>query len=156
MQREWLLKLSDLLESLPIGRFDYGHWVGCNWEGKQDLSCGTTACAAGWATTIPELREQGLVLEQDEEVGYIALVREGVEIAVTFGALSKVFDLEIREAIYLFRSDVEMSSFDKYGGLPRSPPPTASATDVAQHLRNFVRWHDQQLAPREPQPQEPT
>lgn len=57
-----LLKLADFLEKLSRKRFDYSCWVGEDWEGKQDLSCGTTACALGWATTIPSFRRVGLRL----------------------------------------------------------------------------------------------
>lgn len=62
-----LEKLCDLLENLPRKRFDYSHWVGEDWQGKPDLSCGTTACALGWATTIPSLRRLGLRLYKAED-----------------------------------------------------------------------------------------
>jgi hypothetical protein len=60
--RRLLLLLADFLDKLDPARFDYTDWVGDSWEGKQDLSCGTTACAMGWACTMPEFRALGLRL----------------------------------------------------------------------------------------------
>jgi len=57
-----LLVLAAFLEKLPPDRFDFGQWVGADWKGSPDLSCGTTACALGWATTIPRFRRMGLRL----------------------------------------------------------------------------------------------
>jgi len=54
-----LLKLADFLEKLPRKRFDYGNWIGDDWKGKADLSCGTTACALGWACAMPAFRRLG-------------------------------------------------------------------------------------------------
>jgi len=58
-----LLVLAAFLDELPPERFDYTKWVGRDWGGAEDLSCGTVACALGWATTIPEFRELGLRLK---------------------------------------------------------------------------------------------
>jgi hypothetical protein len=59
-----LLKLAAFLEKLPPKRFDYGSFVGDSWQGKPDLSCGTTACAMGWAVAMPEFKRLGFVLGQ--------------------------------------------------------------------------------------------
>lgn len=64
-----LLVLADFLDRLPWHRFDLTSWVGCAWKGAQDLSCGTTACALGWAATIPEFRDLGLRLRRNGEPG---------------------------------------------------------------------------------------
>ncbi len=64
-QARRLLKLADFLESLPRNRFCLERWVGRGWEGKPDLSCGTTACALGWATTIPEFRKLGVRMKKE-------------------------------------------------------------------------------------------
>jgi hypothetical protein len=56
--RHW----ANILRQVPKGNFDMGEWQ----IGDQPLSldmdgtCGTTACAGGWATTDPEFRERGL------------------------------------------------------------------------------------------------
>lgn len=57
-----LLKLAAFLWKLPRKRFDYSVFVGGDWQGAQDLSCGTTACALGWACTMPAFRRLGLRL----------------------------------------------------------------------------------------------
>lgn len=57
-----LLKLAKFLARLPPERFDYSRWVGADWKGKQDLSCGTSGCALGWASTMPAFRRLGLHL----------------------------------------------------------------------------------------------
>jgi hypothetical protein len=66
-----LLKLADFLDRLPHKRFDYSWWTGADWKGKPDLSCGTTACALGWAATMPMARRAGVQLfQQKEDNGY--------------------------------------------------------------------------------------
>lgn len=66
-QIENCLILAAFLRSDPRirkeGRFNMNRFVGDNWEGKPDLSCGTSACAAGWAATIPHFRNKGVKLD---------------------------------------------------------------------------------------------
>ena len=57
-----LLRLADFLDALPPTRFKFDTWVGGDWGGLPDLSCGTTACGLGWATTMPEFQKLGLYL----------------------------------------------------------------------------------------------
>lgn len=57
-----LLKLADRIEILPRKRFIIHSWVGEGWNGSSGFSCGTSACAMGWATTMPEFRRLGLRL----------------------------------------------------------------------------------------------
>lgn len=57
-----LLKLAEFLDRLPPKRFDYSIWVGEDWQGAQDLSCGTTGCALGWAAAMPEFQKLGVKL----------------------------------------------------------------------------------------------
>jgi len=128
-----LLALADLLQKLPPKRFDYSHWVGDDWKGKQDLSCGTTACAFGWATTMPSLRRLGLVLHKSE----VTLHKNGGYLFPSEAA-KEVFGLSYAEFEYLF---VPYSERDlpKYK-LPVSYiPDSASAKTVAAHIRNFVK-----------------
>ena len=66
MNVERLKRLADFLRNeVPPERFDISTWVGTSakpWLGKEDLSCGTVACAMGWATQVPEFRAAGLRL----------------------------------------------------------------------------------------------
>lgn len=71
--RERLLKLCAFMESLPAEadqhfhmrtfiyhQGDHEHEIAVTPTVDQLLSCGTTACALGWATTIPEFQALGL------------------------------------------------------------------------------------------------
>lgn len=66
MNRYRMEKLRDhLRDNVADERFYLATWAGNSetpWEGKQDLSCGTSACAMGHAVTIPEFRADGLAL----------------------------------------------------------------------------------------------
>lgn len=68
-----LIILAEKLETIPKERFNYNVWVGENWGGRVDLSCGTTACAMGWATTIPALRKLGLRMSRTEFIPRVDL-----------------------------------------------------------------------------------
>ena len=130
-----LLRLAAFLEKLPRKRFDYGNWVGDDWKGKPDLSCGTTACALGWATAMPEFRRLGLVMVQelnDEGVsvtGYVAL--KGIRYSNEYDAACEVFGMEHDDIDRVFMPG------DAYtcSGLPLSATPK----QVARHIRKFVK-----------------
>lgn len=59
-----LITLAQYAETkIPDAQFYMGHWVDTyTWKGKPDLSCGTSACLMGHATTIPEFQALGLRL----------------------------------------------------------------------------------------------
>jgi hypothetical protein len=42
---ELLNDVADLMDIVPNNRFDFKVFAGRDWQGKSDLSCGTTACA---------------------------------------------------------------------------------------------------------------
>jgi hypothetical protein len=85
IQAKRILKLADFLKTVPPEKFDMTRFAGSmesnTWgsyvtrrllAGKKIGDCGTTACAAGWATTMPVFRKLGLVLRNREgrtEVG---------------------------------------------------------------------------------------
>lgn len=109
MNRERLTILATFLATIPPERFDLGTWAGndkIHWGGEKDLSCGTTACAMGWAATIPEFQALGLHLEIPAH-GFaqngFAQIRFGNEIA--FAAAAEFMDLTPRETDYLFDPD---------------------------------------------------
>lgn len=135
-----LLKLADFLKKLPRKRFDYGAWVGEDWKGKADLSCGTTACALGWATVIPSLRKAGLRLykRNDGTNGYVTLknrTRVGSE-----QAAAEVFGITPQEAGYLFTPEYDTWGLDvRFEHLGTAPGWDATPQQVAKHIRNFVK-----------------
>jgi hypothetical protein len=69
MNKERLQTLATFLKKVPSNKFDLGHWRVHvdNEDGPPvtDLNeCGTTACAIGWACSIPEFIEAGLVYKE--------------------------------------------------------------------------------------------
>jgi hypothetical protein len=120
-----LLALADLLEKLPRKRFDYSNWVGDNWTGDPKLSCGTTACALGWATTMPNLRRAGLRLNKAGSP-YNIKDEERDELAAC-----GLFCLEPYEARHLFMPN------QQYRGQPTLSI-GATPKQVARNIRHFV------------------
>jgi len=69
-----ILRLADFVEKLPRKRFDFRHFVGGDWKGDKELSCGTTACALGWSTAIIYFRRLGLsIRSRGEYKGQVVL-----------------------------------------------------------------------------------
>jgi hypothetical protein len=131
MNARRLLLLADFLEKLPRKRFNYNTWVGDSWEGAKDLSCGTTACALGWAATIPILRRAGLELRQSRAGnGYVALrgKRVSEHNDPSFLAAMHVFDICEDDVHYLFTP---------YGSRLL---PTVGPKAVAKHIRRYVAY----------------
>ncbi len=124
-----LLRLCDKLEKLPRSRFDYSTWVDTEkWKGKVDLSCGTTACALGWATTIPSIRKQGLKLSR---IGSVLCKGGYAELAASIA-----FGISNEDASFLFYPGSVSSIYNW-----QSPGQHATAKQVAAHIRRFVNAH---------------
>lgn len=96
-----LLKLAQFLKTVPAERFNMGVWVGDDWKGDPDLSCGTSACALGWATVIPEFRRLGLRLVKPRGFwgGTVRLGRRRLDALRVAG---EVFAIDIDGASQLF------------------------------------------------------
>lgn len=147
-----LLQLADFLEKLSPERFDYGVWVGETWKGDPDLSCGTTACAAGWACVIfPELK-----LYRDGKVSRAVRLHRVVDgkdhydqfDSVT-AAVRRLLLLDHKTAHWLFLplasppDVVKVASAIMARGRPEavarpSPAVTADAKEVAGHIRHVA------------------
>lgn len=124
--------LADFLEKLPPERFDYTRWVGTDWKGMPDLSCGARACALGWATTIPEFRELGLRLELlGSTVNVVLPSEDGSLCRNSFTSAALVFDIDSVEADYLFAPADDVDYVDH-------PGEDASPREVAQLIRDFI------------------
>lgn len=132
-----LLKLANFLDKLPPHRFDFRTWAGYNWKGKADLSCGTSACAMGWATTFPSFRRLGLRLAQEAFGSGRAWVYlkgrprgDGPWLAG-----KKIFGLNKEEFNFLFISyeNINVFMYDR-----NSLGPLSSAKEVANHIRFFA------------------
>jgi hypothetical protein len=122
-----LLALAAFLRTVPRKRFDYGRWVGSDWKGAQDLSCGTTACALGWAATMPQFRRLGLILRDGEKFGdgfYVGLKSDPQ--AYSGEAAMQVFGLD----------DVEVDKIF----FPRDViEETATPKQVAKKIERYVK-----------------
>lgn len=86
--------LAAFLDTIPPDKFNYSEWVDRDWKGKPDLSCGTKACALGWATTMPEFRKLGLHLNAivSEYDPSFPTVRGSPTIKDEFGRKKQDFD----------------------------------------------------------------
>jgi hypothetical protein len=123
-----LLKLADFLEKLPRKRFCFQWFVGLDWKGADDLSCGTTACALGWATTMPTFKRLGLAIHKGQFVNLVRLNKRGGP----WGAATRLFGISRSESEYLFNPR----------GCPKRPnclSGDATPKQVAKHIRQFVR-----------------
>lgn len=134
--KQRLLKLADFLDKLPPKRFNFSSWVGHSWEGKADLSCGTNACAMGWATTINEFRELGLrLIDSDSEPSFPAIVKNNRPAYLYDShldpelAAKEIFGLSSKDFIYLFIPSRDAR--DRLRG-------NASAKDVSNRIREYV------------------
>lgn len=140
-----LMNLASFLDTIPEKNFDYSSYVD-NWDGKsQDLiSCGSTACALGWAAMMPEIAALGVVLSPSETVkglGYVTFTGDKItpNCNQSLDVGRKVFDLTIEEFYFLFMPDHHMSFDDEEETSYCSPDENASAKEVANHIRLFVR-----------------
>lgn len=127
-----LTKLIEYMESLPRearAHFDMGYWFRHHGDnhyhdlyGKSELTrrdlnlCGTSACALGWAATIPSFRRDGLRLTPTG-VYFGNEWCEGAEAAVVF------FDI------------TDDMAYDLFGGANRDKTPKQWAKRARKVLR---------------------
>ncbi len=130
---ERLLRLADFLEKLPPERFDYSMGVGEDWGGKQDLSCGTTACALGWAATMPEFRALGMRISRYGVVTCENYEAEGFR--ASRHAANAVFGTSVDDFDYLFFAASVKDDSDERGF---SIEPNRDPKYVAEKIRRFV------------------
>jgi hypothetical protein len=127
--------LRDTLRTSTIahtpGRFNLNTWAGNDeipWEGNPDLSCGTSCCAVGLGTTIPEFAAAGLCLDASigdgGDAGLVYKCKEDGHCYSSFHAVEKFFELSSRDAYYLF-------SVGSY-------PYDATADEVADRIDLFL------------------
>lgn len=94
-----LLKLADFLEKLPPRKFAMRTWATAAKEGRP--SCGTAACALGWATAIPAFYKAGLYLHPTpERLFHQYEPRIGRRRQISAGAF--FFKLSRKQALELF------------------------------------------------------
>lgn len=110
-----IMKLIEFMEGLPPKankHFDMGMWCtheddshshlirGDAFEQKDIMACGTSACAAGWAATLPYFKRLGLELRWG---GYDAALHvNGKPVIPGSKALARVFDVGGAQTYALF------------------------------------------------------
>ena len=95
--KQKLFKLADFLEhEVEDSWFDMDWWAA---EGFPEKKCGTTACAAGWATVC--FPDSGLYLEGAEELG-IRYKYENGRVISGMEAAAVFFGINITIAEYMF------------------------------------------------------
>lgn len=98
-RRDLLVKLADYMRALKPSKFDFSSW----WDGHEPKNgkpaCGTVACIAGHAPSIPEFYEKGLRLIHG---GALALRRGGRNISYGANAMAAVLGIPEQDAIELF------------------------------------------------------
>lgn len=142
MFKQRLLKLADLLDTVPRKRFNISSWASSKFCGKpkepEHNECNTTACAMGWATTLPVFKRAGLKLRLPENKlnydGCMILTMAKKHMCSTYlthmDAAAAVCGISYHEAQQLF--DVE----DPSTGKPRS---RETPKQVARRIRKFVK-----------------
>ena len=132
--RKRLLMIEHKVRHVPPNRFFFGHWVGRDWQGMPDLSCGTTGCAIGWGTTIPYLRELGLHLHRgDYNSGTYPTVGETPAIDSS-QSIAELLGLNTNQYDYLFYPSVFHLTTN------------ATNIQVADHIRHWVDWYYPEFA----------
>lgn len=133
IQAARLLRLADFLDALPEDRFSFDVWASYDWT---DSQCGTSACALGWATTIPEFRALGLCMKVDPAEEWKSPVLDTCTKPTweaTCDATREIFGLDKEMTQYLFVAN----NGEDHGYGPQLFD-DATASEVADHIREFV------------------
>lgn len=141
MNTEALTKLADFLDTLPTSRFNFRRYFGHDWTPEQ---CGTTACALGWATTIPEFK-MSLYRASDHTDFCHPGRSDGIGVngdawETVCAATLHTFDLTPEETQYLFVPDIDHDYHDISARPCQQYALTQKATPkhVAEHIRDFI------------------
>jgi hypothetical protein len=132
VNKERLLKLADFLDTVHPNKFEISSWLNTGWRARGgcteaellDLDCGTTACAVGWACTIPEFKAEGLGF--GGIVPMPTLQMPDGKTLTSWEAVREFFGLTQPEALNLFDRGAYATG------------PYASATTVARKIRLLV------------------
>ena len=142
-----LLELADLLDTVEVKKFKYSTYIDgftCCRTPKQpvkralmDTNCGTVACAAGYSTLLPRMKDRLWFEGKAGEGAHLACPRSH---KVGFGSvwtIAVAFTLTLDEAAYLF---LPMNPrLDERFSRHYAPASHATPKEVALHIRNFVR-----------------
>lgn len=142
---ERLLRLADLLETLPSNAFYIGDWKVTveeidkwkNWK-KGKPRCGFAACACGWAIEDPWFQEQGFAWDGEDFPTPAYRGRIGFHAAVEFFHLPDFW-----RASYLFDCG---EAYVYEGGNPKKAI-DITADEVAAKLREEAKMMQNRTGP---------
>jgi hypothetical protein len=102
-----LEKLYTFLGTIKPAKFDFSYWATAANDSdtaKDITACGTTACAMGWAGSMPEFRKRGLKLiwERHSNSGHVVFTDRDGERFFGEEAGEVFFGLTCKEAEFLF------------------------------------------------------
>jgi len=84
---------------VKVAKFDLSDW-------QEVKSCGTTACACGYAGTTPWFTKRGFTIDVDSDGdGHPIYKNSSGKVFEGWEAVTEFFGLTSREAYYLFMSD---------------------------------------------------
>jgi hypothetical protein len=142
-----MLKLARELEVVEPKRFFFGEWAGDNWGGKANMSCGSTACAFGLATTIPSFRKLGLRMfwlgGRKSGKPWVGLIGDEKQDA-PYRAANIIFGLSYMEYCFVFLPQLSFEfnvlndQKEIFGR--ESISTSSSAKDVAEHIRFLMKF----------------
>lgn len=106
-------KTAQLLESLvealrnldDDAGFDMDIWTSKKLPESKDLHCGTSCCAIGLASTLPDWKEAGLELHERELFGYSSVFEPVFQGAHNFDAVAALLGISKLETQALFDPD---------------------------------------------------
>lgn len=121
--------LADKLRTIKKSSFDLSAWwikyhdeksvfeLASDIVTVREATCGTSACAFGWAAAIPELRAEGLRFDVDlssmtGHVSYTFLTEEGSFSEIGGRAASLFFGISLEESMFLFSSGFFLCDYD--------------------------------------------
>ncbi len=130
VRKNRLLKLADFLENVPRKTFDLEHWLQ-----QKGLApkCNTTACAVGWACSIPSFRKAGFRIDIDNRGGGKPVFKNTYKKTPKYtgwAAVDKFFDVERGDSESLF----SCRQYLIYGTNRKTTP-----KQVASRIRKFVK-----------------
>ena len=153
MNIERLTKLAELLDTVPPDRFNMDYWGLTPRGGPEELNiveCGTSACALGWACSIPEFRAAGLRLRKHStSIRYDHFSPEFKARSEAYPAMEVIkeaflagaafFDITLEESEWLFLPRrYEPPGFDQ----DEDPPLVITPADVAARIRTLIAQGD--------------
>jgi len=146
-----LLKLSTLLDGLKGSQFDYGRWcttkvwlpLGTDLLKAKAISCGTSACALGWAPSLPFAQRLGYKLIATGRLtchGVSSVFVRNGHVEDGSNVARELFDVDSEEFRFLFMPIFSYHARLADRGLVGGRlTPDASPQQVAEHIRLFVK-----------------